>query len=249
MVTNAEPGRPISAALSWLAAEGADDEQTDGMLATGAIQWLDRHGDQPFFLAVGFFRPHTPFVAPRKYFELYPEASMRLPFSPDNDRDDIPLAAFAHNCAIPNYGLEPATLIEATRAYYASVSFVDAQIGRLLAALKASGLADKTLVVLWSDHGYHLGEHQGVWQKRTLFEESARSPLLIRMPGAGGMADRVGASSSSSISIRRCSRRLASMRRMMRRSMAGRWYRSWMTPIGRGNRSPSRRSFGRKTRG
>jgi len=186
MVTNAEPGRPISAALSWLAAEGADDEQTDGMVATGAIEWLDRHGDQPFFLAVGFFRPHTPFVAPRKYFELYPEASMRLPFSPDNDRDDIPLAAFAHNCAIPNYGLANATLIEATRAYYASVSFVDAQIGRLLAALKASGLADKTLVVLWSDHGYHLGEHQGVWQKRTLFEESARSPLLIRMPGAGG---------------------------------------------------------------
>lgn len=186
LIFNAEPHRKISAALSWLAAEGEDTEQTDGMIATEAIELMQQHSDEPFFLGVGFFRPHTPYVAPKKYFDLYPLDSIRLPYAPPGDRDDIPVAAFAHNCPVPNYGLDELTLRKATQAYYACVSFIDAQVGRLLDALESHDLSEKTLVVFWSDHGYHLGEHHGIWQKRTLFEQSARSPLIIRVPGAAG---------------------------------------------------------------
>lgn len=182
LIFNAEPHRKISAALSWLAADGSDEEQTDGMIATEAIRILEEKRNQPLFLAVGFFRPHTPYVAPKKYFDLYPLRDIRLPYSPSDDREDIPIAAFAHNCPVPNYGLEADLLLKATQAYYATVSFVDAQVGRLLDTLDRLELADKTIVVLWSDHGYHLGEHGGVWQKRTLFEQSARAPLIIRNP-------------------------------------------------------------------
>jgi uncharacterized sulfatase len=186
LVFNAEPHRKISAALSWLAAEGTDEEQTDGMIASEAIRLMREHRGSPFFLGVGFFRPHTPFVAPKKYFDLYPSESMRLPFAPANDRDDLPVAALAHNNRVPHYGLDEKVLLEARRAYYACVSFVDAQVGRLLTALDELGLAENTLVVFWSDNGFHLGEHGGIWQKRTLFDESAGAPLLIRWPGAAG---------------------------------------------------------------
>lgn len=185
LVINAEPHRKISAALSWLAADGDDAEQTDGMIASEAIRWMDRHKDKPFFLGVGFFRPHTPYVAPKKYFDLYPVENLRLPFAPDGDRDDIPTAAFAHNCPLPNYGLEQETLLRAVQAYYACVTFIDAQVGRMMAGLEQAGIADNTIVVLWSDHGYHLGEHNGIWQKRTLFEQSAKSPLIIHDPRSG----------------------------------------------------------------
>lgn len=186
LVFNAEPHRKISGALSWLAAEGADEEQTDGMIATEAIQLLELHKEKPFFIAAGFFRPHTPYVAPKKYFDLYPLDSLRLPYAPGDDRDDIPTAAFAHNNPVPNYCLDELTCRKALQAYYACVSFVDAQVGRMLDALERLGLAENTIVVFWSDHGYHLGEHGGVWQKRTLFEQASRSPLIIRIPGAKG---------------------------------------------------------------
>jgi len=186
LITNPTPQKPVSAALSWLAADGSDEEQTDGMIATEAVRLLEKHREEPFFLGVGFFRPHTPFVAPKKYFDLHPLDSIRLPEAPADDRDDIPVAAFAHNNPIPNYGLDELTCRKALQAYRASVSFVDAQIGRVLDALEKLQLANNTIVVLWSDHGYHLGEHLGIWQKRTLFEESARAPLIIRAPGAKG---------------------------------------------------------------
>lgn len=188
LIFNAEPHRKISAALSWLAAEGTDGEQTDGMITTEAIKIMEEKKDEPFFLGVGFFRPHTPYVAPKKYFDLYPKESLRLPYAPKDDRDDIPVPGFAHNCPIPNYGLEEPVLLGALQAYYACVSFIDAQVGRLLDALERLELADDTIVVFWSDHGYHLGEHNGVWQKRTLFEECSRTPLIIRVPGAAGNA-------------------------------------------------------------
>ena len=186
LVFNAEPHRKISGALSWLAADGTDEEQTDGMIATEAINLLEEHKDEPFFIAAGFFRPHTPYVAPRKYFDLYPLAEMRLPYAPEDDRADIPTAAFAHNNPVPNYSLEEQTCLKALRAYYACVSFVDAQVGRILKSLDELGLAKNTIIVFWSDHGYHLGEHQGIWQKRTLFEEGARAPLIICDPRARG---------------------------------------------------------------
>lgn len=188
LIFNAEPHRKISGALSWLAAEGGDEEQTDGMITTESIKLmgeLKRKG-KPFFLATGFFRPHTPYVAPKKYFDMYPLSEMRLPYAPKEDRSDIPTAAFAHNCPVPHYGLDELTLRKALQAYYATVSFIDAQIGRMMSALEQLDLVKNTIVVLWSDHGYHLGEHNGIWQKRTLFEQCARTPLIIRAPGARG---------------------------------------------------------------
>lgn len=186
LITNPTPEKPISAALSWLAAEGSDEEQTDGMIATEAVRLLEQNRDRPFFLGVGFFRPHTPYVAPKKYFDLYPLDSIALPETPAEDRADIPAAAFAHNNSTPHYGLDELTCRKALQAYCACVSFVDAQIGRVIDALERLELADKTIIVFWSDHGYHLGEHQGIWQKRTLFEESSRAPLIIVGPSASG---------------------------------------------------------------
>lgn len=186
LIYNAEPHRKISAALSWLAADGTDAEQTDGMIARKAIAWMGEKRDEPFFIAAGFFRPHTPFVAPKKYVDLYPLEDIALPYAPDNDREDIPVAGFAHNCPVPHYGLDEETCRKAIQAYYACVSFIDAQVGLMLDALNDLGLAEETVVVFWSDHGYHLGEHGGIWQKRTLFEESARAPLIIRAPGMKG---------------------------------------------------------------
>jgi iduronate 2-sulfatase len=180
------PQKPVSAALSWLAADGTDEEQTDGMIATEAIKLLEQHRDEPFFLGVGFFRPHTPFVAPKKYFDLHPLDAIRLPEAPADDRSDIPVPAFAHNNPTPNYGLDELTCRKALQAYR-RLRFLRRCAGRsLLDALDRLKLADNTIVVLWSDHGYHLGEHQGIWQKRTLFEESARAPLIIRAPRAKG---------------------------------------------------------------
>ena len=186
LVFNAEPHRKISAALSWLAAEGKDEEQTDGMIATEAIKLMEEKKGEPFFVAAGFFRPHTPFVAPKKYFDMYPLETLRLPYAPKDDREDVPTAAFAHNCPIPHYGLDEVTCLKAMQAYYACISFIDAQVGRMLDALDRLELTDNTIVVFWSDHGYHLGEHNGIWQKRTLFEQGAKAPLIIRNPRAGG---------------------------------------------------------------
>ncbi|MCB1232865.1 MAG: sulfatase [Verrucomicrobiae bacterium] len=186
LIFNAEPHRKISGALSWLAADGADEEQTDGMVATETIRLMKERKDEPFFLGAGFYRPHTPYVAPKKYFDLYPMEKIRMPDAPADDREDIPVAAFAHNNPVPNYNLPVETCLKAKQAYYACVSFVDAQVGRLMSALDELGLAENTIIVFWSDHGYHLGEHQGIWQKRTMFEESASQPFIIYDPDAAG---------------------------------------------------------------
>ncbi|MCA9066326.1 MAG: sulfatase-like hydrolase/transferase, partial [Planctomycetaceae bacterium] len=136
LIFNPTPQRPISAAMSWLAAAGDDGEQTDGLIAGQAIHLMTQPSDKPFFLGVGFFRPHTPYVAPAKYFDLYPLENIQLPVAPIDDSADIPAAAFAHNCQIPNYGLDELTCRKALQAYLACVSFVDAQVGRLLDALE-----------------------------------------------------------------------------------------------------------------
>jgi uncharacterized sulfatase len=185
LIINPTPQRPISAAMSWLAADGTDAEQTDGMIAREAVRMLEAMNDRPFFLGVGFFRPHTPYVAPKQYFAANPLEQVQLVNVPPDDRDDLPPAAIPHNIPVANYGLPEPTLREALQAYRASVSFVDAQVGVLIEALDRLQLWDRTIVVLWSDHGYHLGEH-GLWQKRTLFDESARAPLIIAAPGAKG---------------------------------------------------------------
>lgn len=173
------PGK-FGGTLSWYAADGTDEEQTDGIGATEAIRILEQVRDKPFFLAVGFYRPHTPYVAPKKYFSLYPTEKIRLATGPANDRDDIPPPALPDK---PEYAkLTDPLRREVMQAYYASTTFMDAQVGRVLDALDRLGLADNTIVVMISDHGYHMGEH-GLWQKQSLFEESARVPLIISAPG------------------------------------------------------------------
>ncbi|HEX5498756.1 MAG TPA: sulfatase-like hydrolase/transferase, partial [Thermomicrobiales bacterium] len=170
--------------LSWYASPKSDEYHTDGLMADDAewvLQRCAKRKDRPFFLAVGFFRPHTPYVSPRKYFELYPEEEMPVVQGVKEDQADIPPAGLA------SYKKEQDKLTDDLRrqcrqAYYASISFMDAQVGRVVAALDRLGLADDTIIVFTSDHGYHMGEH-GLWQKQSLFEESARVPLLIVAPG------------------------------------------------------------------
>jgi uncharacterized sulfatase len=161
----------------WLAAEGADEDHGDGQIAAEAIRLLDEKRDQPFFLGVGFHRPHDPYIAPKRYFEPYPAERIPPVEGPDDDAADVPPAAYPP----VNHGLGPEEAREYRRAYYACVSFMDAQVGKLLEALERGGLADNTLVVFFSDHGLHLGEH-GWWNKVTLFARSARVPLIIAGP-------------------------------------------------------------------
>lgn len=178
-VINYTPQRGLGSSLAWMEAKGEDAEQTDGKVAAETIRLLEAHKDKPFFIAAGFYRPHVPDIATKKYFDLYPLDQMTLPVEPAGHLTNIPPVAL-HPEPL-NYGLDKARLKQFKRAYLASVSFVDAQVGQVLDALDRLGLADKTIAVFWGDHGWCLGEH-GQWQKTLLFEESARVPLIIATP-------------------------------------------------------------------
>ena len=188
-VINFTPQRGLGAALAWMEAKGTDEEQTDGKVAAETIRLLEAHKDKPFFIAAGFYRPHVPDIATKKYFDLYPLAEMTLPVEPAGHVANIPPIALTTRPA--NYGLDELKLRQFKRAYFASISFVDAQVGKVLDALDRLGLADKTIVVFWGDHGWCLGEH-GQWQKTLLFDESARVPLIIATPNRkrGGVSPR-----------------------------------------------------------
>jgi iduronate 2-sulfatase len=190
LITSIADHRNFGATLSWLAAEGKDTEQTDGIAATKAIELLEERREEPFFLAVGFYRPHTPFVAPQKYFDMYPLDEIQLPDVPEDDLADVPRVAW--NLRPVEQAMDDETKKKAIQAYYASISFMDAQVGRLLEALDRLGLAENTSVIFFSDHGFHMGEHE-MWQKTTLFENAARVPLVIRMPGAKANGSRTNA--------------------------------------------------------
>ena len=170
--------------LSWYASQRGDLLHTDGMLASDAEWVLERCArdrSRPFFLAVGFYRPHTPYVAPKEYFAGYPQQQMPLVQGVAEDQQDLPAPALGSHKKEHEDLTDPLRR-EAIQAYFASITFMDAQVGRVLNALDRLGLADNTIVVFTSDHGYHLGEH-GLWQKMSLFEESARVPLIIAAPG------------------------------------------------------------------
>jgi uncharacterized sulfatase len=178
-ITNLLPKRNLGSTLAYLAADGTDEEQTDGKVATEAIKLMEQNKDKPFFLAVGFYRPHSPYVAPKKYFDMYSLDKITLPNEPADDLKDIPEAAYFTKP--PNWGLDTAKRKEAIRAYYATITFMDAQVGRVLDALDNLKLGDNTIIVLWSDHGYNLSQH-GQWMKQSLFENSARVPFIISVP-------------------------------------------------------------------
>ncbi len=184
--------------LSWYASPKSDEYHTDSLLAADAEWVLERcakHKERPFFLAVGFFRPHTPYVAPKEpYFGLHPEDKMPIFSGIKEDQADIPPAGLGSYKKEQDKLTDPMRR-QARQAYNASISFMDAQVGRVVATLDRLGLADNTIIVFTSDHGYHVGEH-GLWQKQSLFEESARVPLLIVAPGRS----KAGAKSESLVS-------------------------------------------------
>ena len=169
--------------LSWLKIDSKDTEHTDGIGTTEAIKLMESHHPKktgkPFFLAMGFYRPHTPFVAPSRYFDLYPLDKIKPVMEKKGDREDIPPAPLADRPKQRELTL--AQRKEIIQAYYASITFMDAQVGRLMDALDRLKLTDNTVIVFVSDHGYHLGHH-GLWQKSDLFEGSSRVPLIIVDP-------------------------------------------------------------------
>lgn len=169
--------------LSWFASPRPDHEHTDGLVAADANWVLQRCAKEqrPFFLAVGFYRPHTPYVAPKPYFENYPLSQMPVVEGVEEDQRDIPPMGLASQKKEQN-GMSRQLRQEAVQAYFASITFMDAQVGLILNQLDALGLRDNTIIVFTSDHGYHLGEH-GLWQKQSLFEQSARVPFILAGPG------------------------------------------------------------------
>jgi len=162
-------------------AEGDDLVHSDGRTAEKACQLIHELKDRPFFLGVGFVRPHVPFVAPKKYYDPFDYDKMVLPPKVDGDWDDIPAAGINYKTS-KNMKMNLEKQRKAVGGYYASVSYMDAQVGKVLAALKETGLKERTIVIFTSDHGYHLGEHD-FWAKVSLHDESARVPLIIAVPG------------------------------------------------------------------
>jgi len=176
--------------------DNPESDFPDYKVASWAAEVLARPTRNPFFLAVGMFRPHLSWYVPRKYYDLYPLESIKLPDVLPNDLDDVPAAALRlQQVRIPeehNLVVKRGRWKQAVQAYLACISFSDAMVGRVLRALEAGPHRDNTVVVLWSDHGYHLGE-KSAWHKFTLWEESTRVPLIFAAPGitkAGALCSR-----------------------------------------------------------
>jgi choline-sulfatase len=167
--------------MTIVKADGDDLAHSDGKTAKKACELIRKHKNEPFFLAVGFVRPHVPFVAPKHYFEPYPYSEIVMPPKIKGDWDDIPKRGINYVTSV-NAQMSPEQEKKAVAAYYASVAYMDAQLGKVLKTLKEEGLEDNTIVVFTSDHGYHLGEHS-FWMKVSVKEETARVPLIIKVPG------------------------------------------------------------------
>ena len=173
-----------AAHFDWGPLDAADEEMGDYQLVSWASEQLQRKHDKPLFLAVGFVKPHLPWYVPRKYFEMFPLESIQLPRVKEDDLDDIPAAGVKmarpegdHKAVVAHDQWKPAV-----QGYLATIKFLDAQIGRLMEAVDRSSRADDLVIVLWSDHGWHLGEKQH-WRKFALWEEAARAPLAFIAPG------------------------------------------------------------------
>jgi arylsulfatase A-like enzyme len=184
------PGAKQVRGMPYEAADTADENYRDGQNALKAIEYLEAFAEdphQPFFLAVGFYKPHLPFVAPQKYWDLYDFDSIHVP-SNYHPPKDVPKGAMHTSGELRAYaGVPPKGPVDDLMArklihgYYACVSFTDAQIGKILDSLDRLNLSDDTIIVLWGDHGWQLGEH-GMWNKHSCFETSMHAPLLIAAP-------------------------------------------------------------------
>ncbi len=171
--------------FDWGPLKKTDAQTGDGQAASWAVEFLKKQHEKPFFLAVGIFRPHMPWYAPQKYFDRYPLEQIRLPEVPEDDLQDVP----APGRKIAGYRGDEWEYVKkqlqwrrCVQAYLASISFADAMVGRILEALQQSPHQENTIVVLWSDHGWHLGEKHH-WHKFTLWEEATRVPLIVVAPG------------------------------------------------------------------
>lgn len=163
-------------------ADGDDLVHSDGKTARKAVELINKHKDKRFWLGVGFVRPHVPFVAPREYYPSFkPYKKMVLPPKIPGDWDDLPKAGINYKTS-SGMKMDIRRQKKAIGGYYASVAFMDRQVGKVMAALQKAGIADETIVIFTSDHGYHLGEHD-FWAKVSLLDESSQVPLIISVPG------------------------------------------------------------------
>jgi arylsulfatase A-like enzyme len=178
----------LSATPSWQALDVGDDELRDGKAAKHAAEVLRKIQNIPFFLAVGFRKPHLPFHVPKRYYELYKTEDFDLPSTSGIPSNAPTVINSRSNWIrefqdIPNRGaFSDEKTLELIQGYAASTSYMDAQVGRILNQLDVLGLTENTVTIFTSDHGFHLGEH-GIWKKNTLFEVSVRSPLIVSVPG------------------------------------------------------------------
>src|SRR5690606_32530465 len=190
---------PVFDGFDWAAVVAEDNAIGDGQV----VSWIEREllaeTGRPRFLAAGIYRPHLPWYVPQKYFDLHPLDTVELPPVLENDLDDVPMAGAQSTF----FGMEAHEWIieqqrwrEGVQAYLASISFADEMVGRLLDALERSGRAEETIVVLFGDHGFHLGEKQR-WRKMTLWEESTHVPLIVVAPGV----TRAGSESAEAVSL------------------------------------------------
>ncbi len=164
----------------WQAAEGSDEDQPDGQIAKKAVEFIQAEKDEPFFLAVGFHKPHDPFIAPKKYFDLYPLEECNPPDLPEGWEPPYQ-HSLPNQTAVFNKFTEQDKR-EFLRSYYACTSFMDAQVGKIMEALEESGQLDNTLIVFFGDHGYHLGEHNW-WNKVTIYEKGTNAPFILAGKG------------------------------------------------------------------
>jgi len=177
-------GIPNTAQFDWGPVDCTDEDMNDTRVVQWAGEYLGRKHEKPFFLAAGITRPHLPWYVPRKYFEMYPLDKITLPNVKENDLDDVPEAG--RRMARPEGDhkkvIDTNNWRRAVQGYLASITFVDGCIGRLIEAFDRSAYRDNTIVILWGDHGWHLGEKLH-WRKFALWEEATRAPLMLVAPG------------------------------------------------------------------
>ena len=182
-------GNPLTPYFDWSAVVADDRAMADGQVAAWAEERIGAAGDEPRFVAAGIYRPHLPWYVPQRYLDMYPLEDIVLPEVPPDDLDDVPLIGqqFQEGTSMApmelhQWVVDEGRWKEGVQAYLASITFADAMVGRLLDALERTERVEDTIIVLWSDHGWHLGEKHR-WRKQTLWEETTRVPLIIVAPG------------------------------------------------------------------